>query len=77
MKVSRGGERFDEDQTVQGWLRDLHGQARRFGGQLSVWSSERAGTEIEFTCAGPIAYEATPLGAGPWLRQVITKGWQV
>jgi signal transduction histidine kinase len=34
-------------------------RAKRIGGQLNVWSEHKAGTEIELTVPGPIAYGAS------------------
>jgi signal transduction histidine kinase len=39
-------------------------RATRIGGQLEVWSEHNAGTEIELTIPGSIAYEASSRGTG-------------
>jgi signal transduction histidine kinase len=47
-------------------------RAKRMGGELDVWSEDKAGTEIELTLPGAIAYETTPSDAGFRLFRKIT-----
>jgi ligand-binding sensor domain-containing protein/signal transduction histidine kinase len=39
-------------------------RAQRIGGQLDVWSEHKAGTEVELTVPGSIAYSQSPARAG-------------
>ncbi len=46
-------------------LPGMHERAKRIGGHLNVWSRPGAGTEVELTVPGSIAYETSrSLGAG-------------
>jgi signal transduction histidine kinase len=42
-------------------LPGMRERAKRIGGQLNVWSEPGAGTEMEFTIPGPVAYRSNPL----------------
>jgi signal transduction histidine kinase/ligand-binding sensor domain-containing protein len=48
-------------------------RAQRIGGQLEVWSEHKAGTEIELTVPGPIAYSESPARTGFQLFRKRTK----
>lgn len=45
-------------------LPGMHERAKRIGGQLNVWSRPGAGTEVELTIPGSIAYGSSPARAG-------------
>ena len=45
-------------------LPGMRERAKRIGGQLDVWSRPGAGTEIELSIPGPIAYGTSPPRAG-------------
>jgi len=48
-------------------LRGMRERAKRIGGQLEIWSRLGAGTEVELSVPGSIAYEASRTRAGFWL----------
>lgn len=45
-------------------LAGMHERAKQIGGQLDVWSKVGAGTEVELSIPGSIAYEALPKRGG-------------
>jgi signal transduction histidine kinase/ligand-binding sensor domain-containing protein len=48
-------------------LRGMRERAKRIGGQLDVWSRPGAGTEVELSIPGSIAYEPSRTRASFWL----------
>ncbi len=50
-------------------LPGMRERAKRIGGQLDVWSRLGAGTEIELSIPGSIAYETSTAGAVSWFRK--------
>ncbi len=54
-------------------LRGIRERAERIGGQLDFWSECGAGTEVQITVPGPIAYERAPNGVWsrwPWNARI-------
>jgi signal transduction histidine kinase len=47
---------LEEGRTGHYGLPGMRERASQIGAKLSIWSAERAGTEIELSVAGPIAY---------------------
>lgn len=58
---------FEEGRRAGHWgLPGMHERARGFGGELQVWSEYGAGTEIELTVPGPLAYGASSARSRFW-----------
>ena len=57
----RGMDRgiVEEGRSSHSGLPGMRERATRIGGQLSVWTAIGAGTEIELSIPGPIAYETS------------------
>jgi signal transduction histidine kinase/ligand-binding sensor domain-containing protein len=54
----------DGEPTGHWGLVGMRERAERIGGQLEVWSEHKAGTEIELTVPGSIAYGSSSTGTG-------------
>ena len=70
LRVRDDGNGIDPEVLGQGsraghWgLPGMHERAKRIGGELNVWSRPGAGTEVELTIPGSIAYGGSPDRAG-------------
>ena len=55
-------------------LAGMRERAERIGAKLKVWSRPGAGTEVELSVPGPIAYLPEPAGRRPWYDRFRHRG---